>query len=78
MAWHSVPLTQNGNSTVTWSFGPGGGITRKDNIVVGPEAGSSYVEIARTRVRADANYLITVSVTGTGAVVYRLWAEEMD
>jgi hypothetical protein len=78
MSWHSVVLTQNGNTAVTWSFGPSGSITRKDNIVIGPETGSSYCEIERIRVRADRNYLITVRVTGAGAVAYRFWAEEMD
>jgi hypothetical protein len=78
MAWHSVLLTQNGNSRLTWSFGPSGSITRKDNIVVGPESGSSYIEIERVRVRADRNYLITTFVSGAGAVGFRFWAEEMD
>jgi hypothetical protein len=78
MAWHSVLLTQNGNSRITWSFGPSGPITRKDNIVVGPESGSSHIEIERVRVRADTNYLITTFVSGGGAVGFRFWAEEMD
>ena len=78
MAWHSVLLTQNGNTLTTWGFGPSGGMTRKDAIVVGPESGSSHVEIERVRVRADRNYLITTRVTGPGAVGFRFWAEEMD
>lgn len=78
MAWRSVLLSQNGESVTTWGFGPSGSITRKDNIVVGPESGSSRIEIERVRVRADANYLITTRVTGPGAVGFRFWAEEMD
>jgi hypothetical protein len=78
MAWHSVLLTQNGNSVTTFSFGPAGPITRKDNVVVGPESGSSYIELERVRVRADTNYLLQTRVTGAGAVGFRFWAEEMD
>jgi hypothetical protein len=79
MAWHSVLLAQNGNTRTTWSFGPNSQLTRKDNIVVGPETGSSYIEIERVRVRAQPlNYLITTFVSGTGAVGFRFWAEEMD
>ncbi len=78
MAWHSVLLTQNGNSVVTWGFGPGGSISRKDNVVVGPESGNSHIEIERCRVRANRNYLLTTRVTGSGAVGFRFWAEEMD
>jgi hypothetical protein len=79
MAWHSAPLSQNGNSVRTWGFGPGGGITRKDNIVVGPESGNSYIEIERIRVRATPlHYIITTRVTGAGAVGFRFWAEEMN
>jgi hypothetical protein len=78
MAWHSVLLSQNGNTRATFGFGPSGGITRKDNIVVGPESGSSHIEIERVRVRADTNYLITTFVSGAGAVSFRFWAEEMD
>jgi len=78
MAWHTVPLTQNGNSTVTWSTGPGGGHTTHDAVVVGPYAGSSYIGIVSIFVRADANYQITTRVVGAGAVSFRFWAEEMD
>ena len=38
----------------------------------------SHIEIERIRVRADTNYLITTRVTGSGAVGFRFWAEEMD
>jgi hypothetical protein len=79
MAWHSALLTQSGNSVTTWSFGPKPGRTRKDNLVVGPETGSSYIEIERVRVRANPlNYLVTTRVTGAAAVAFRVWAEEMD
>jgi hypothetical protein len=79
MAWKSVQLTQNGNTTTTWSFGPHSSISYHDAIVVGPEAGRSRVEIERIRVRTGpVNYLITVRVTGAGAMVYRLFAEQMN
>jgi len=79
MSWHTAPLGQNGNSVRTWTISAGGGRTRKDNIVVGPESGSSYIEIERIRVRATPlTYLITTRVTGAGAVVFRFWAEEMN
>ena len=79
MAWKSVALSQNGNTTVTWSFGPGGGITTHDVIVVGPFSGNSRCEITRVRVRqGPTNYLITVRVTGASAVGYRLYAEQIN
>lgn len=79
MAWKSTPLTQNGNSTRTWSFGPHPSISTHDVIVVGPFSGSSRCEIERIRVRQGAtNYLITVRVTGASAVGYRLFAEKMN
>jgi hypothetical protein len=79
MAWKSVLLTQNGNSTVTWSFGPHSSISSHDAIVVGPVAGGSRCSIDRIRVRTGpVNYHITVSVTGGNAMTYRLFAEQMN
>ena len=79
MAWFSTPLTQNGNSTLTWSFGPHFRISTHDAIVVGPFSGSSRCEIERIRVRqGPTNYLITVRVTGAAAVGYRFFAEQMN
>lgn len=79
MAWKSVLLTQNGNTTTTWSFGPHSAISSHDAIVVGPVAGTSRAEIERIRVRTNpVNYLIQVRVTGAGAMTYRFFAEQMN
>jgi hypothetical protein len=78
MSWRSVQLTQNGNTTTTWGFGPHSAISFHDAIVVGPEAGSSRVELERIRVATGGSYLLTVRVTGSDAMVYRFFAEQMD
>jgi len=79
MAWRSVQLVQNGNTTVTWSFGPHPDITTHDCIVVGPTAGDSRLELEHIRVRRNpTNYHLTVRVIGAGAMTYRFYAEQMN
>jgi hypothetical protein len=78
MAWRSVQLTQNGNSTRTWWF-EGGDLTTHDCIVVGPTVGNSYLELTRKIGRRNpTRYGLTVRVIGAGAVAYRFWAEQMN
>ena len=79
MAWRSVQLTQNGNTTRTWSFGPSSNITTHDAIVVAPTAGNSRLELEHIRVRRNpTNYHLTVRVIGSGAMTYRFYAEQMN
>lgn len=78
MAWRSTPLNQAGNSTFIWNFS-GGPLTTHDVVVVGPEAGTSFVEIERLRVRqGPPRYTIQVRVDGAAAVRYRFYAEQIN
>lgn len=79
MAWTSTQITQNGNTTMTWSIGPHSSVSTHDAIVVGPTSGNSRLEIESIRVRRNpTNYHIRVRVIGTGAVAFRFYAERMD
>ena len=79
MAWKSTQLTQNGNTTITWSFGPHSSISTHDCIVVGPSSGNSRLEITFIGVRRNpTNYHIRVRVIGSDAMAYRFYAEQMN
>jgi len=79
MAWTSTQITQNGNTTATWSVGPHSSVSTHDAIVPRPESGSSRLEITSIRVRqSPTNYHITVRVHGSDAMAFRFAAEQMD
>ncbi len=78
MAWKSVTLTQNGNTTVTRYFS-GSGLTTHDHLVVGPTAGTSWLRVNWYDVRRNpTKYRINVSVLGSVAMAYRVYAEKMN
>ena len=78
MDWQTFPITQSGNSTVVWSLGPHPFLSTHDIIVPGPFSGTSRVEIERIRVRqTPTNYLVTVRVTGSAALGYRLYGQKV-
>jgi hypothetical protein len=78
MSWTSSQVTQNGNSTVSWSIS-GGSLSTHDAIVVQPTAGSSGVKINSITAKRDpARYSVSVSVVGAEAMAYRFAAEQMD
>ena len=78
MAWKSVVLTQNGNSTRDWLF-EGGPLSSHDAVVLGPTSGNSKVRLIRTDVGINPNsYRLRVQVVGSGAMAYRFYAERMN
>ena len=79
MAWTSTQVTQNGNTTTTWSIGPHSSVSTHDAIVPKPVSGSSRIEFTSIRVKqGPTNYHITVQVHGSDAVAFRFAAEQMD
>ena len=79
MAWTSTQVTQNGNTTVTWSIGPHSSVSTHDAIVVRPISGTSRLEITSIRVRqGPTNYHLAVRVHGTNAMAFRFSAEQMN
>jgi len=79
MSWTSTQVTQNGNTTVTWSIGPHSSVSTHDAIVVGPTSGTSRLQIQSIGVRRDpTNYHIAVRVIGADAMAFRFFAEQMD
>lgn len=79
MAWTTSVVTQNGNSTVTWSLSGGNLISTHDCIVLKPTSGTSGLKITGKIVfREPTRYHVTVQVIGTGAMAYRFAAERMD
>jgi hypothetical protein len=78
MAWTSNMVTQNGNTTLTWSVS-GGALSTHDCIVVKPVSGSSGIRITNvTAFLSPTRYHVTVQVAGAGAMAFRLCAERMD
>lgn len=79
MAWTSNQVTQNGNSTKTWTA-TGGSLSNRDCIVVGQTVNSnSCLRIERIdRCVNPKKYRITVKVIGSDAVAFRAYAEQMD
>jgi len=79
MAWTSTQVTQNGNSTATWSIGPHGALSSHDAIVLRPASGSSGMRVETTTVRiSPVRYAVGVRVIGAGAMAFRFAAEQMD
>ncbi len=79
MPWRSVQLTQNGNTTTTRTFGPHSALSNRDNLVVGPIAGNSWLRVNWFDVRRNPiQYRINVTVLGAGAMSFRVYAEKMN
>lgn len=78
MAWRSVVLTQNGNTTRNWLF-EGGPLSSHDAVVVGPTSGNSRLRLERVDVGRNPNsYLLRLRVVGAGAMAFRFYAEQMN
>ena len=79
MAWTSTQVTQNGNTTTTWSIGPHSSLSTADAIVVRPSAGNSGLRINSVTARINpTRYDVSVTVAGSGAMAFKFSAEEMD
>ena len=79
MAWTSNQVTQNGNTTVTWTA-TGSALSTHDAIVVGlTSKTSSCLRIESIdRCIDPTSYGIRVSVVDAEAVAFRAFAEQMD
>jgi hypothetical protein len=78
LAWTSTQVTQNGNTTVTWSIS-GGSLSTHDCIVLKPTSGISGMRINSITVFRDpTHYHVTVQVIGSGAMAFRFAAERMN
>jgi hypothetical protein len=79
MAWTSTQVTQNGNTTVTWSVGPHSSLSTHDCVVLRPESGNSGMRIEYTTVfRNPTRYHMRVRVVGSDAMAFKFAAEQMD
>lgn len=79
MAWTSTQVTQNGNTTVTWSIGPHSSVSNHDAIVMRPDSGNSALRIEHIDAfRNPVKYNVRVRVVGSGAMAFRFAAEQMD
>lgn len=78
MSWTANTVTQNGNTTVTWTT-TGGSLSTHDEIVVGPVAGSSALKLGDVAVALNpTRYSAPVTVVGSGAVAFRFSGEQVD
>ena len=78
MAWTTNQVSQNGNSTVTWTIS-GGALSTHDAVVPGPTSGSSGLRLENVTVRRDpTRYAARTTVVGAGAMSLRFYAEQMD
>ncbi len=79
MAWTANQVTQNGNTTVTWTT-TGSSLSTHDAVVVGLTSGTSsrirleWVEAGRS----PTSYRTRVRVVGSNAVALRHYAEQMN
>jgi hypothetical protein len=78
MSFTSTQVTQNGNTTVTWTLGPHPVLSDRDVIVLKPETGTSRMRIDSQSVGLPPNYSVTVSVLGAGAMAFRFSGQQID
>jgi hypothetical protein len=78
MAWTTAQVTQNGNTTATWTVS-GSALSTHDAIVVRPIAGNSGLQIESITARLNpTRYSIVLRVVGAAAMAFRFSAEAMD
>jgi hypothetical protein len=79
MSWTANQVTQNGNTTRTWTT-TGSSLSTHDAVVVGLTSGTTsrirlhWVEMGRN----PTSYRTRVQVIGSNAVAFRHYAEKMD
>jgi hypothetical protein len=79
MAWTSTQVTQNGNTTVTWTIGPHSSLSTHDCVVLRPVSGNSGMRIEhKTVYRNPTKYNVRVRVVGSDAMAFKFSAEKMD
>ena len=78
MSWTANTVTQNGNTTLTWTTS-GGSLSTHDEVVVGPVAGSSGLRLGDVVVQlGPTRYIAPVTVVGAGAMAFRFSGEQVD
>ncbi len=78
MSWTANTVTQNGNSTVTWTT-TGGALSPHDAIVVGPVAGTSGLRLGDVTVSmGPTSYTAPVTVAGGAAMAFRFSGTRVD
>jgi archaellin len=78
MAWTTGQVTQNGNTTGSWTIS-GGSLSTADAVVVRPTSGSSGIRVNSVTTRLNpTRYEVSVTVSGAGAMAFKFSAEEMD
>ena len=79
MAWTSQQITQNGNTTLTWTS-TGSALSTHDCVVAGLTSNTN------SRIKIDSiergvnptSYRTKITVIGANAVAFRLYAEQMN
>jgi hypothetical protein len=78
MSWTTVPITQNGNTSVPYLIGPSPQLQAFDLVVLGHDSGTSSVAVTSYLVRrgigspASLLYEVTVRSFGSTAVTFRI------
>jgi len=72
MAWITVPIAQNGNTTRAYRMTAFTSMTVFDSVGAGPETGSSAVRLLQHDASAGPSHLVTVEVVGPNAVQFRI------
>ncbi len=78
MSWTTGQVTQNGNTTGTWTIS-GSALSTADDVVIRAVTRSSGIRINSVTTRLNpTRYEVSVSVIGGGAMAFKFSAEEMD
>jgi hypothetical protein len=72
MAWITVQIFQNGNTSQAYRMTAFSGMTVFDSVGAGPEAGSSAVKIFTHEVSAGPSHRAGIQTIGSGAVLFRI------
>lgn len=72
MAWITVQVTQNGNTSQHYRMTAFPGMTVFDSVGAGPEVGSSAVKIFNHEVSAGPSHRVGIQTIGSGAVSLRI------
>jgi hypothetical protein len=74
--WTTGLLSQNGNTVINWIVS-GSLQTPRDIVVAGPESGNSGVRIINHEAFTSGNHRVSVEVTASSAVSYRIRGTEI-
>lgn len=72
MAWITVPVAQNGNSTRRYFMAQFSGMTVFDSVAAGPEVGTSSVRLFDQVVSPGPVHNVSIEIQGSGASTFRI------